>query len=92
MGKITEVFYAEIDPELCSATEAAKYHYHFNLLKYHKMFQDEYEKYENDHIKLRNTLIGNAIKSGEIQSNPKVYTTIFGISAQKDRAVLITEI
>lgn len=92
MSKITEVFYTEIDPELCSVTEAAKYHYHFNLLKYHEMFQNEYIEYESNHIKMRNKLIGDAVKSGEIKSSPKVYTTIFGISAHKNRAVLITEI
>jgi len=91
MGKITEVFYKEIDPNVCSMEDAAKYHYHFNLLKYHEMFQKEYEQYEEEQIKLRNTLIGNAIKSGEI-INPKVFTTIFGISAHKNKAVLITEI
>ena len=92
MGKITNVFYTEINPEVCSVQDAARYHYLFNLLKYHKIFQDEYERYEEDQIKLRNTLIGNAIKSGEINSHPKLMSTIFGISAQKNKAVLITEI
>ena len=92
MGNITKVFYTEIDPEICSANDAAKYHYHFNFLKYHEIFQKEYEKYEEDQIKLRNKLIGNAIKSGEISKHPKVHSTIFGISAQKNKAILITEL
>lgn len=91
MGKITEVFYEAIDPNVCSTQDASKYHYLFNLLKYHEMFQEEYEKYESNQIHLRNSIIGNAIKSGKI-SNPKVHSTIFGISALKKRAVLITEI
>lgn len=92
MGKISKVFYTEINPETCSVNDAAKYHYLSNLLKYDESIQNEYEKYEEDQIKLRNTLIGNAIKSGEIDGQPKVLSTIFGISAHKNRAILITEI
>jgi hypothetical protein len=92
MGKISNIFYTEIDPEICSINDAAKYHYHFNLIKYHQMFQDEYERYETIQIKLRNTLIGNAIKSGEINGHPKLMSTIFGISSKKNKAVIITEI
>jgi len=91
MGKITEVFYKEIDPKACSVQDASKYHYLFNLLKYHEMFQTDYEKYERDQILLRNSLVGNAIEAGELKCPPKMNTTIFGISAQKNRAVLIIE-
>ena len=91
MGKISEVFYKEIDPQLCDVNEAAKYHYHFNFLKYHKMFQDQYEIYEEKQIKLRNKIIGDAIHDHEI-NKPKLTSTIFGISSLKDKAVLITEI
>ena len=90
MGKISKVFYKEIDPNVCSTNEAAKYHYLSNLINLHEIFQDEYLQYEENQIHLRNSLIGDAIKSGEI-SNPKVYSTIFGISAHKNKAVLITE-
>ena len=92
MGRISNVFYKEIDNDVCSMEEAANYHYLFNLLKYHEMFQNEYEHYEEFQIKLRNTLIGDAIKSGEIKSHPNVPSTIFGISALKNKAILITEI
>lgn len=91
MGRISKVFYKEIDPDICSPYEAAKYHFHFNLLKYHEIFQNQYEEYEREQISLRNNIIGNAIKSGEI-SNPKIFTTIFGISSEKNKAILITEI
>ena len=91
MGKISKVFYKEIDPELCNVNDAAKYHYLFNLIKYHEVFQDEYIKYEESQIHLRNTLIGDAVRSGEI-SNPKLPSTIFGISSVKNKAVIITEI
>lgn len=91
MGKITEVFYTEIDPQVCSTQDASRYHYLFNLLKYHEMFQEEYEKYERNQISLRNSIIGNAIRSGEIPKNPKVHSTIFGISALKNKAILIIE-
>ena len=92
MGKISKVFYKEIDPNICSPIEAAKYHYHSNLIKYHEVFQNEYEIYEENHIKMRNTMIGNAISDGEIIGYPKITSTIFGISSKKNRAVLITEI
>ena len=44
MGKITKVFYKEIDPSVCSPKSAARYHYHFNLLRLHESFQKEYEE------------------------------------------------
>lgn len=92
MGKISKVFYKEIDPNICSTNEAAKYHYLFNLINLHEMFQDEYLQYEENQIRLRNSLIGDAIKSGEISGHPNMVSTIFGISAHKNKAVLITEV
>ena len=92
MGKITEVFYKEIDPEICNVKDASKYNYLANLLKYHKIFQDEYEKYELNQINLRNNIIGDAIRNNEISNNLKMHSTILGISALKNKAVLITEI
>ena len=92
MGKISKVFYTEIEPEICNSEDAAKWNYYFNLVKYDKTFWDEYEKYEAEQIKVRNKIIGDAIRSGEIGGTPKIYTTIFGISSKKNKAVLITEI
>lgn len=92
MGKITKVFYKEIDPSVCSPKSAARYHYHFNLLRLHESFQKEYEKYEEEQIYLRNTILHDAIVSKEITSYPKVTSTIFGISSHKNKAVLITEV
>ena len=92
MGKITNVFYTEIDPEVCTMQDAAKHHYLFNLLKYHEIFQDEYQQYEENQIKLKNAIIGNAIRSGEISTKPSMMSTIFGISSKKNKAIIITEI
>ena len=39
MAKISRVFYAEIDPKVCTTTEAGEYYYHFNLLGTHEMCQ-----------------------------------------------------
>lgn len=92
MAKLSKVFYKEIDPNVCTVEEASKYHYLFNLINLHEMFQDEYLEYEENQIHLRNLLIGDAIKSGEINSHPNISSTIFGISSIKNKAVLITEI
>jgi len=91
MGKISKVFYAEIDPRVCSVEEAGEYFYHFNLLGVHEMFQKTYEDYEQKQVKLRNAVISQAIKNGELPGHPIINSTISGVSTMKQRPVLITE-
>ncbi|MCM1215391.1 MAG: hypothetical protein NC548_12835 [Lachnospiraceae bacterium] len=92
MGKISKVFYKEIEPEVCTMEEAGEYYYHLNLLKTHKMFQDSYERYEQKQIELRNRTIALALKNGELQKYPMMNTTVFGVSTLKKAPVVITEI
>ncbi len=91
MGKISKVFYKELDPHDCSQEEASQYQFYMNTIGLHPMFATQYEEYEIAQVRKRNEAIGAAIVSGEI-SNPKVNNTIFGISSLRDRVVIITEL
>ena len=52
MAKICKVFYAEIDPKVCTMQEAGEYYYHFNLLGSHEMFHESYEQHEKKQVDL----------------------------------------
>lgn len=91
MAKISRVFYAEIDPKVCTTTEAGEYYYHFNLLGTHEMFQKSYEEHEKKQLELRNAVLSQAMKNGELPSHPIMNSTIFGVSTMKQKPVLITE-
>lgn len=91
MAKICKVFYAEIDPKVCTMQEAGEYYYHFNLLGSHEMFHESYEQHEKKQVDLRNSVISQAMKNGELPSHPVMNSTIFGVSAMKQKPVLITK-
>lgn len=92
MSNISEVLYEEISEEYCINEKAGEFYFHLNTLKLHSRFQEEYEKYEIEHISLRNRIIRGAINRGEIDNNPKMNTTIFGVSAINNRPILVVEI
>lgn len=91
MGKITEVLYETVDPNVCSPMEASKYYYYLNLVGSHEIFHKPYEAYEMNQMNIRNRVLGNAIRDRNLQKPPKVSTTIFGISSLRQRAVVIAE-
>ena len=91
MGRISKVFYTEIDPNVCDTREAGEYYYHLNLLHSHEMFQQSYEAYEAKQIALRNKVISQAMKNGELPEHPIMNSTIFGVSSMKQKPVIITE-
>lgn len=92
MAKISKVFYAEIDPRVCDTREAGEFYYHFNLLNVDDSFHKSYEEYEQRQVELRNSVISQAMKNGELPVHPRMNTTVFGISSIKQKSILITEI
>lgn len=91
MGKISKVYYEAMDHDKCSMMETGEFYYHYNLMGVHPMFIPEYEKYEMSQISMRNKIIGDAMKCGDISIHPKMNTTIFGVSSIKHKAVIVTE-
>ena len=89
MGKITEVLYQEIDSNRCSTYRAGEYYFYANMIGANPKLDSEYIGYEEEQLKLRNTVIGEYIENtGE---HPNVEKSIFGISTIKNKAVIITE-
>lgn len=92
MGKISKVFYKEIDNNVCSIDEAAKFYYHSNLIGIHEMFHNDYEEYELSQLNLKNKIIGDAIKNCEVEGNINSNNTMMAISSLKDKVIIIAEI
>lgn len=92
MGKINKVLYKEIDENLCTVNKAAEFYYHSNLLGVNDIFQNEYEKYEESQIKLKNKLLGNAIKNKEIDDKPDVNSSMLAISSLKTKVIIISDL
>ncbi|MCM1233503.1 MAG: hypothetical protein NC489_25590 [Ruminococcus flavefaciens] len=91
MAKISKVFYAEIAPEVCTMEQAGEYYFHFNLLQEDELFQKTYEDYELKQLELRNSVISQAMKNGELPGHPIMSSAIFGVSTMKQKPVIITE-
>lgn len=91
MSKISEVFYKEIDAKKCSIEEAGTFYYYFNLLNIDERFHEGYENYELGQIKLRNEIIADAIKDGELPKFPSMNSIILGISSMKNKVILISD-
>ena len=91
MSKISEVYYEEISKEECTPIEAAEFYYLFNLIDADKTFYEEYENHEMKQLKLRNRLLGNAVKNNTIPKPPKMDTALLGISSLKNQMILISE-
>lgn len=91
MGRISNVYYDEIDRDTYSMMTAGEFYYHYNLMGVHPMFIPEYEAYELSQITMRNKIIGDAMDRGDLVKHPKMNTTIFGVSSIKNKAVIMTE-
>lgn len=91
MGKITTVYYKEVNPQECSTALASEFYFHYNLMGEHPSLAQDYEEYELSQMHTRNKIIGDALKHGEIPSHPIMNSTIFGVSSVKNKTVLITE-
>lgn len=91
MGKICEVYYKEIDPNICDPVETGEFYFFYNLLGVDDRFQEGYEQHEIKQLSIRNRVLRNTMDAHEIPRHPKVNTTIFGLSSLKDSAILVVE-
>lgn len=91
MGKISEIYYEEIDPKICTTIEAAEFYYLFNMLDIDEDIHKEYEDHEIKQLEIRNKLIGDAIRKNKLPRNPKLNTSILGISSLRDQVILLAE-
>jgi len=92
MSKISEIYYEEINPSTITIQKAGEFYYHFNLVGVHSMFHDEYEKYEMDQLNIRNKVIGDAIKRGDIKGSIRTDKSMIAISSLKNKVVMIAEL
>lgn len=83
---ITNVFYKDIYNDI---DEVAKYFFYANFAG--TIFDEEYAKYEEDQIKYRNSLIGNAMINGTAPDHVNMNSVIYGLSSLKNKTVLIVE-
>lgn len=91
MGKISKVFYKEVDPDTCSIKEAAEFYYYFNLIGSHEMFREDYEKYEISQAALKNKTIADAIKV-DGSERPVINSSVLAISSLKNKVVIVADI
>jgi hypothetical protein len=90
MGKISKVFYQEIDPKVCSTSQAGEYYCHSNLLGIHDQLNDDYENYEYQQLQLRNNVIGEAMNNGI--KDIKLNSAMIAVSSMKNKVVLLADI
>jgi len=89
MSKITKVFYKELDADINSVGE---FYFNYNMLSVHEMFHDEYEESEMKQINLRNQILGEEIRQGNIDGRIKIDNSILAVSSLKNKVVLIVDI
>ena len=89
MGKISEIYYREIDPTILSIYEAGKFYYYYNLIGVSEQFDKAYEEYETSQIQLKNIILNEEIKLGNIKPSIRVNDSVLGISSIKDKVVIL---
>jgi hypothetical protein len=85
------VYYTEIDKSKCDPQRIGEYYFYQNLLGTTPELDDQYMECEEEQFKLRSSIIGEAVKSGEIE-HPKFSSAIFGLSSLKNTAIIAVEL
>ena len=88
MGKISNVFYTVISPDIYTMEQAAEYFFHTNVLDLDPMFHKEYEEYEEHQIKIRGKVISDAINKGVLK-NPNTSGMMLVISSTRNAPILV---
>lgn len=88
---ITPILYEEISPDVCTNEKASEYYFYQNALGLSDTLDEEFEQYEAEQIKMRNKVIANAFHTENFHTVPDLNSTIFGVSAIKNKVILITE-
>ena len=92
MGKITRVYYDEVDSNIVDVHEAGEFYYHSNLIGVHEMFHDDYEAYEIRQFELRNQLIANAIENQMVDKTIRLTTSMLALSSMKNKVVIMADL
>ena len=92
MGKISKVFYQEIETTECTVQGAGEFYFHFNLISSSDVFHKDYERFEQAQIDLKNKILGDIINSNEFRERPKVSSSVLTISSLKNKVILIADI
>jgi hypothetical protein len=91
MGKISEIYYEEVDPAIIDPEFTGEYYYYFNLAKVSDELQEEFIMYEDNQTILKNKIFGLAKKRNDISYSSKLCNAMFAISSLKNKVVLITD-
>lgn len=91
MGKISKVFYEEIDSKKLNIEKSGEYYFLYNLIGLNDSIDEEYMKYEEMQMKVRNDVIKTAIKNENITIHPLMSTLIMTLSSYKNKPVIIAE-
>jgi hypothetical protein len=92
MGKITRVYYDELDPNVVDVHEAGEFYYHSNLIGVHEMFHEDYEAYETRQFELRNQLIADAIDNKRVDKTIRLATAMLALSSMKNKVVIMADL
>ena len=90
MSDISKVFYQEIPGDEGDIIKAARYYYLMNMLGLSPQINQEFEKHELTSSRIRNRILGDAIRKGECV-NPKLDTAIMGISPVHKKVVVMVD-
>lgn len=89
MGKISNVYYNEVDPKKFNVKDAADLYFYQGFLDTSKDIAEKYCRLEESQMQVRSSILGAAIRSGEIPKIPDVHTATIGVSSLKNSVVLI---
>ena len=89
---IKPILYEEISSDMCSNEDASEYYFYQNAMGLSEDIDNEFEKYEIQQLKLRNIVIANAINTEDFKLIPNLDSTVFGVSALKNKVILIADL
>ena len=91
-SNISKVFYKEIDENIADINTAGEFYFNYNMLNVHEMFHADYEESEMKQINLRNQIIGEEIRQGNIEGRIRVDNSILAVSSLKNKVILLADI
>lgn len=90
MGKITEVYYEQIDSKEYDINKAAEYYYYLNMLGVNNELNSRYEEIEYNQLKLKQRLLSKVKQA--INRDIKASNSMLGISNLNNKAIIISEL
>lgn len=90
MGKITEVYYEEVDPSEIDLRTAGEFYFNTNLIQISPLFFEGYEVTEDKQLRARNRLLAKAMEHDGIPEL-NISTSMLAISSLKNKVILVAE-